>query len=287
MIDILVTVDENYIKHLNVMLVSLFEKTNSKIRVNCIFSDDIKKESLEKTKNIIKKYENDIEIYMIDEFREIFDILKNLKIGAHFKYTMYLRLFSDKIISKKIDKILYLDPDIIINDDIKKLYEIDLNNNYLGAIKEDYNGENKRRLFLNKKNYYNSGVLVINLKKMRDNDISTKIEKFIKNLNFENIIYPDQDIINIFYEENEILTVDPLWNVHNEYLRLNNYKVDDFKIVHYTGSTKPWNFTSLHPYRKYYIEYYNKINEEKFKYEDKNIKKIIKKIIKQIIKMKI
>ncbi len=286
MIEILVTVDENYMKHLNVMLLSLFEKTNSKIRVNCIFSDDIKKESLQKIKDTIKKYDNRIEIYMINEFREIFDMLKNLKTGAHFKYTMYLRLFVDKIISEKIDKLLYLDPDIIINDDIKKLYNIDLNENYLGAIKEDYSGENKKRLFLTKKNYYNSGVLIINLKKIREDNISKKIEYFIKNLNFENVLYPDQDIINLFYKEEEILEIDPLWNVHNEYLRLSNYKVDNFKIIHYTGSTKPWNYTSLHPYGKYYIENYNKANKEKFKYEDKNIGNILKRVIKKIIKRK-
>lgn len=287
MIDILVTVDDNYMQHLNIMLISLFENTNSKIRINCVFSDDIKEENRLKLKNTILKYNGILKIYEKESYIEIFEIIKKLKTGLHFRYTMYFRLILDIILIENIDKIIYLDPDIIINDDIKNLYEINLKNNYLGAIIEDYSDESKKRLKLKNKNYYNSGILLINLKLWRENFIGIKILEFIKKLDFENIIYPDQDIINLFFNSNEILEINPLWNVHNEYLKSKNYNVDEFKIIHFTGNIKPWHYRCLHPYKNYYFKYLSISEYKNFKFKDKNLVNFFKKYIKKLLGQKI
>ena len=287
MIDIVVTVDENYMQHLNVMLVSLFSNTKVKIVLHCIISDDVSNISLEKLRKVILQNNSILNIYNSESSNELFEFLKKLKINFHFKYTMYFRLFLDKILPKNIEKILYLDPDIIVNDDIENLYKIYLENFYLGAIEEDFENNNKKRLKIENKNYYNSGVLLINLKLWRENDISNKILHFIKNLDFEKILYPDQDIINLFFKDYEIKKLDPKWNIHAEYLILNNYYVEDFKIMHFSGSNKPWNYSCLHPYKNYYFKYLLISEYRNFEYKDKTFINFFKKYLKKLLGQKI
>lgn len=137
-----------------------------------------------------------------------------------------------------LDRVIYLDADIIVLKSLKSLYEIDADTYFSGVHDrgtpdrhfQDYIGLGK----LSKSSYINAGVLVMNLKLMRDeNYLRDKTSQIVKILQ----VAPchDQDVINILYQR-RIKLVDMKYNTF-AYEQI----TDDTVIVHFLGDTKPWN----------------------------------------------
>lgn len=99
-------------------------------------------------------------------------------------YTL-LRLFAD-IIDGMPDKILYLDVDIMFNNDIQKLYQIDIED-YEYAAARDHYGK-----FLINPNYINAGVLLFNMKKIKETGLLKKARKLIKT---KKLVFADQSAL--------------------------------------------------------------------------------------------
>ena len=125
------------------------------------------------------------------------------------------------------------DVDIIVNSDICYLFE-QKNNYVIAAVKEPGDKINLAQLNNNiglaeNNNYFNAGVMLMNCNKWRENNITQKIFNLYKNK--PNLKYADQDLLNIYFENNCTLLPDKFNRVC-----LN----DDTVIIHYTGATKPW-----------------------------------------------
>lgn len=121
----------------------------------------------------------------------------------------------------KEDKIIYLDVDTIVDGNLLELWSLNLNNNYIAAYFENW-----------KYNYINSGVLLMNLKLIRETKTDDVIIKLLKNCKFQ---FPDQDAMNLVFK-NRILGLDSKFNKLG---RDHVYK-DDFIIRHWAGIVKPW-----------------------------------------------
>ena len=158
------------------------------------------------------------------------------------------------------DKILYLDSDTLILDDLAEFFKTDLENLYAGVIK-DCIGEimckDNERLKI--KNYFNSGVMLLNAEKMREDNIS---EKLLENKKNSAIDYLDQEIFNITFKDSvKYLSPDYNYMVTNK--RLTQKTVKDFynvskispKIIHLTY-LKPWEHENI-PYSNEWMKYYN------------------------------
>jgi len=149
------------------------------------------------------------------------------------------------------DNIIYIDCDIIVRNDLERLYtEIDLGNNLLGAVFE-------------REGYFNSGFLVMNLKQMRKEHTSAELIKTLRSGEFE---FPDQDALNIVCE-GKVLGLPAFYNsirtfwlpqYKNDFLKI--YTEADFEemmshgTVHYTGG-KPWTILSV-KFDTWWEEYY-------------------------------
>ena len=114
------------------------------------------------------------------------EMLKNINKKTHYTPYIFLRLLADKI-TVLPDKILYLDTDIICYKDIKELYEIDMTNYEIAAAR-DFIG----RKWINPK-YLNSGVLLINLKKVKEENSFEKCRQMCMN---RKMLLPDQTALN-------------------------------------------------------------------------------------------
>lgn len=114
------------------------------------------------------------------------EMFKSTNMKTHYTPYIFLRLFADEI-SELPDKILYLDADIVFYDDIKKLYDINVEN-YDFAASKDYFG----RWFIDYK-YLNSGVLLMNLKKMRESKVLAECREMCIN---KKMLLPDQTALN-------------------------------------------------------------------------------------------
>ena len=150
------------------------------------------------------------------------DILKKIKISKNISLAAYYRLLVHLFFPKKINKIIYLDSDLIVNEDIGKLLELDIKNNYPLAVQEQDSYSkyvsspsgilNYKQLGLNPKNkFFNSCVLEINLDKWRLKNIGVKTINYIKN-NKKYIRLWDQKGIN-FVLANKIGKLDLRWNL--------------------------------------------------------------------------
>lgn len=159
-----------------------------------------------------------------------------------------------------LDRCIYLDADVLVNKDIAELYKTNLDHYYVGGVSDNFHSFEKflrdsRNLTMKKYGlkdgiYINSGVLLFNLKAIRD-DAAEKllISTLIKYSGDKDLLYYDQDLVNIAFN-GKIKTIDPRWNaIVNFYYRT---QVDCF-ILHFTSFHKPWNWPVI-PAHFLYLE---------------------------------
>lgn len=234
------------------------------------------------TLNVCDDTEKDIEKYICDNKREVsFIHLKEM--SKYFKFdfkttgwnpVILARLLIDKLLPNNIDRILYLDGDTIVRGDLSRLWTLDLGNNILAMGNEPTVDKNRKNsLGLKNCPYYNSGVLLIDLKKWREEDVGNKIIEYYKE-NGEKITAPDQDAINGALK-GRIYSLEPKYNYFNIYdqypywfiSRLCDYKYYDKDvylesknnpiIVHYLGEERPWRIGNHHRFKEDYNKYLN------------------------------
>lgn len=241
--NIVFAANNSYMEHLAVTLVSILINSDKEDKFTFyILSNDISKKSkhrLEKLKRI-----KDFEINYIEINNNDFE---NFPTRMHLTEQAYYRLQMSELISE--DRVLYLDSDIIVRKSLKDLYNTDLKGN-TAAVVEDImignsgNRNHKHRAEILSDNYFNSGVMLWDLNKSRDEDISQKCFDFIKN-NRESCLYCDQDPLN-FVLNNSCLFLDKKYNFqYNPFYKLTNeiYQKHNKEIVilHFASCKKPWN----------------------------------------------
>lgn len=176
---------------------------------------------------------------------------------------------------KEIDKVLYLDGDIIVREDLSDLFNIELESSF-GAVCPDtgslYSGNANVKRF---KNYFNSGVMLLNLKKLREEKATDKL--FELKMQSKNESLMDQNVFNE-YLNGKVSLISPEYNCL--YVNLvrsrNKFTIKDFnekyhtkfknlkeiakkaKIIHYSSKDKPWKFSNIplaDEWFKYYCKY--------------------------------
>jgi len=245
--------DEGYIMQTCVAITSILkcklEQTKYAIYVIC---NNVTRESID---NLKKLEENNFEIKIIelnDDGKYLRYDIKNIPASPAAMYK-----FSIPNILKDIDKVIYLDGDIIVRKDLIDLFKIDILDNYVGAVKETgglsrtlYNLFIKNNVF-----YFNSGVMLMNLKQMRKDNITDKLIEY--RLNGYNELM-DQDALNVVLK-NKVLELPFKYNTQLMFMYMNSaihkirkfYKLDETimdydsiigtsVVLHYSGKKKPW-----------------------------------------------
>lgn len=174
------------------------------------------------------------------------------------------------------NKVAYIDCDVIVRNDIGKLYnETNLDGYLLAAVAEakiENQGERWEALGCDSRNYFNSGFLLLNLKQMREEGTSAKM---LEALHADYLEFPDQDVLNIVCQGRTLL-LPPIYNsirtffiLHYKPDFLQRYSEEEWDAVqnhgtiHYTGG-KPWNIFSVrfNDWWKCYESLPNEIKEE-------------------------
>lgn len=257
--NILVTLNDNYIRPLFIMLESLFFHEKKPMNIYMFYSD-VSKENRRRLHTYIKsRGSRFIPVYVEA------DVFQNAPVFRYFTKEMYYRLLCSKLMPETEERVLYLDPDILIRGEISPLYEMDFSGKQVIGI-EDYAInhmliDKKEAIgFTKEDSYINSGVLLFNLKKMRENFV---LEDFIHILEqySEVVSFPDQDIINLYFKD-DIKFGERIYNYNTGYgsiggmlMYLLGWKREEKEpvIVHYMGKSKPW---QVDYYGKYFFEYY-------------------------------
>lgn len=263
MIDIVCNIDQSYIAYCGVMLGSLFEHNPSETFCIHAISSRVTPAQQMQLITFCQKYKATLTFYNVD-----FDSIKDFPIKAkdHLSLAAYLRLFMSELLPSDIDKVLYLDCDMIVVDSIRELWNIDISQVAVAAVEErpPYDTDSPLRLgYPSSFSYFNSGVMLINLKRWREKDLLRHCKEFLAN-QFEKIRLHDQDVLNaLLYDERLFLPI--RWNVMDFFLFTRPLVQECRKealqqaiaqpgIIHFTGKRKPWLHSCDSPYRNYYLK---------------------------------
>ncbi len=246
-IPIVIAFTPNYFIPATTCLHSVFVNSDktSKFHVICLLSEDLP----ERMKENIQLVGGNRAHY---SYINLQGKLEHIQVDPIYSVaTLYRLLLPDLL--PEYDKILYIDCDVIVRNDLAKLFNsTDIGDNYLGAVYEaalDFQEAHFREIGCDPANYINAGFLIMNLELLRQNNMS---EKFLDMLNATKLEFWDQDVINVLCKE-RIYALPPIYNSIRTFF-LPQYKhfflrryteadwraVQDHGTIHYTG-TKPWN----------------------------------------------
>lgn len=192
-----------------------------------------------------------------------------------YPISAYLRLLLPELLPKHLEKVIYLDTDVVVKGDLKELWHMEIENYALLAVQDAvhrfiYQAQHLQHLDLEAMDissdhkYLNSGVLVINLQQWRSERIADKVVEFLAH--HPELPYPDQDGINLVLA-GQWKELEPRWNqVHvlhffsawheSPYTQeLFNDALKHPSVIHFTSRPKPWIASCTHPQKSDFLQY--------------------------------
>ena len=279
-IPIFYAIDDGYAKFVAVSIKSLIMNANNNYNydINVIY-ENLSEENAQKLKSLETDNVKIILTEMNQNLSMITDKLGNRLREYTFTLTIFFRLFIP-VMFPKYDKCIYVDADTVISDDISRLYNEDLGDNYLGCIVDKSTIDNEilasyfeEVVGIPRDKYINSGVLLMNTKKLRELKIDEKFLDLYTKYGFD-VIAPDQDYINSMCCGH----IKYLSDIYDAMPNPNNKEVENPVIIHYNLFLKPWQYDDVQ-YYDYFWKYakstpfYDEILEIKNSYTDEDRKK--------------
>lgn len=262
-LDIALCFDKNLVQYAGVLIVSIME-TNRRnlIRFHIVHDGSLVDEDKDMLRNVLRKYKKEIYFYQIR------DQLDNLPV-TNYSPAAFIRIFLPQILPTEIGRVLYLDIDMIVMDDLKPLFETNLEGKYFACCIDDqeYSTRNFNRLKLEfhrwaDKSYFNTGMMLMNLKIWRELKLADRVLQYMTEHDKEIYHYADQDVLNcLFYENVKIIDsrYNVLLNFMTDYTKLDIRRekwgmiesaLKNPCIVHLYGWEHPWFKDAGNPYCK-------------------------------------
>lgn len=261
-IDIVFSSDDNYVQHCCAAIVSILLNSDASAYFRFYILDGgISKEN--KKKLLELKSIRDFSVQFIDMTKFDFSMFPMNR--KYISIATYYRLLLLEILPEYVNKVIYLDCDIIVEQDIKILWDYDINDYLAGVVEDEGSISQLKRLELpSKNNYFNAGVVVFNIEKLKKFNFKEKCINYYNN-NKDKISLQDQDILNGVL--NGLCKYFPLnWNTNSRLFfnnELEHHFTDDEAIsaikkpaiLHYTDKVKPWQKNCIHPLKEEYWKY--------------------------------
>lgn len=200
MFNVCFAADDNYSSYLDIVLISLFENNTFDDISVFVLDSGISEENINIIKNTCEKYGGIVSFINVENIEEKFDIsLNKMKVKGKFSLATYSRLFLVSLLPENVDKVLYLDCDALVLGSFEPIWDIDLSD-YLagGVLALNGNDDVKNAIDLDSSDrYINAGMLLVNLKKWREEDIEENLLNELVRLNNKGIHFGmDQGVIN-------------------------------------------------------------------------------------------
>ncbi|MBQ9245077.1 glycosyltransferase family 8 protein [bacterium] len=260
-INIAFCIDNNYPIFALIAMYSILENNTSNSTYNFyIVENNLSEKNKYKIEDFIKTKGQNVSFIHINT--DSIDNGENLYGRVNYRITRIAmaRIKLPEILPENIHRIIYLDADIIVTDDLLPLFEIDLEGKALGMVEDS---ENLFPGYIEE--YYNTGVLVMDIDIWRKENLPDQILTYFRDNRDFPFIVPDQDLVNIVLKD-KIKPLSSKWN--NQTKPFFNKNPDELKCIHhYFCEDKPWNFpkTNFITYKLYY-EYWDKSPFKNYKY---------------------
>ncbi len=279
-IPLIFAINDNYAKQLATAIVSIIKNSKAEYEFN-ILETGLSSEN----KEILTKIDKNINFIDMNKVLRNFDLEKYMSRRNDYKYIStetYYRFFIPELFLQ-YEKAIYLDADILVLDDLEKLWNEDISEYYAGVVEDsvlevflnnkdiktqtrpirDYETYFKQKLGKIKSEYFNAGVLLLNLDKIRKEGVVSKLWQFTQDES--PLEFQDQCVLNAVFENN-VKFLDYKWNTIK---RLNSFakQIGNAKkkknllraykkpsIFHYVGRSKPWEFNPSYDYNYSFIK---------------------------------
>lgn len=258
--------DDNYLQHCVAMLCSLYENNKEQEIVAHLLVDSLSQESRNVITTLSERYGNravfyDMKAEMLENI-QLNDVMLNGK--KMYSIATYYRMFLPSLLPSDIDKILYLDCDVIVLHDVSELFEMNMDGYGVAAVKDasPYDSYHRFKMGLTLQHpAFCAGVMMINLKYWRENDSQQKLLKYATH-QWEKVYMQDQDALNFVFRDHWMqlpykwgktpLSIAP---ADNSQKRFDIYEYVNIPcIYHYAAHAKPW-LDVWFPDRGYYWKY--------------------------------
>ncbi len=262
--NILCATDDAYVPWCGVMLTSLFENNKSHQITVYVLTQKLSDQNCSIFRQLGEKYGQTINIVTTDDVD--FEICP-IKETDHVSIATYLRLAAPHLLPNDVEKIIYLDCDIIVSGDLGALWDLDISGYALGVVYDEAYQDDEKYITLGlekRRRYFNAGVLLMNLKYFRKHDVMTRCFQVIKDIP-ERLLFHDQDTLNVVLEQ-ECINIHPRFNLQTGFLFTTvSFDKDTQKqireaieapvIIHFTGYNKPWQENSSTPFVPFFRHY--------------------------------
>lgn len=261
--ELLVTVDKNYIPPLQVMLTSLYMNNPGEDVELYLLHSKLQEKELEPLEKQCGRLGYKFFPVKIED-----SWFSQAPVTKQYPREMYYRLLAPCFLPQKLHRILYLDPDILVINSLRPLWETDMKGRLFAAAAHTgktnlANNINQVRLGTTNK-YFNSGVLLINLDQGRKEILPEEIFQYAGE-HAKELLLPDQDILNAVFGSRTLELDDYLWNYdarnYSTYLLRSggvcdmDWVMGNTGILHFCGKTKPWQAGYIHRFGILYKHY--------------------------------
>ncbi|MBR6615050.1 MAG: glycosyltransferase family 8 protein [Lachnospiraceae bacterium] len=270
--NILYASNDGFARHLGTSMYSLFDKNRGAETITVyVLSLGLSEENIRKLQEIADTFGRELVILELGDIRKRFDF--EVDTGG-YDISIMGRLFMGEMLPEEVDRVLYLDCDTVIVRSIEKMWKTNLGEAILGAVPEPtiYEAVKDFIGLGTEDSYYNSGVLLVDLKRWREEQVQEKLMQFLREKGGA-LFASDQDLINGALK-GRIHTLMPVCNFFPNY-RYFSYKTlvehsPSYKtvskeafhkakkhpmIIHYMGDERPWIRGNLNHYRLAYEKY--------------------------------
>ena len=271
MMNIVLATDNNFVQHCCVTLTSIL-CNNKEVNIYLI-SESLTESNINLLKVQTEKLGGKFHLSLVNK-----DVIAKLPMpesaAQHISPATYYRLFVAELLPIEVEKIIYLDCDIVVRKSLEDYWNINIDNKPIAAVyqrnswaENTYKGRQSAYDRLDMKGavgYFNAGSLLINLKYWRKYRVEETLLSYMQS-HYDKIINHDQDILNgCFYKQ--VVSISNIWNFRlpmrpefygADYISKAEIKKihDAAVVVHFVNRPKPWEYACVHPYVKEYYKY--------------------------------
>jgi len=260
--NIVCTIDNRYIRHCAVMLRTLHESNPGEDLTVYIVHEALDPNERAKLVGYLGTFLPSLSLLQVEP-----ELLKAFPVFGHISIATYFRLLLPSILPPLLERVLFIDSDIVINGSLGKLWETSLDGHAIAAVTDRNLDMQRQRLGLAPDSpYFNAGMMLIDLNRWRQDNVLERGMDYAK-ANSDKLNNWDQDVLNHLFEK-RVLLVHQRWNAMSHLWGLDpawleargglseeeQEAVADPAIIHFAGGgfAKPWSHRCPHPWKDRY-----------------------------------
>jgi lipopolysaccharide biosynthesis glycosyltransferase len=281
----LICADAAYVQHSAVCLASLLANNPDLFFNIAVVSRVTERLDEDRLRRSLARFSN--QSIAFRQFSPPADQLLPLNPLAHYTIDTYSRLWIGDFFPDDVERVLYLDGDIVVVGSIAELWNCDLEGNLLGTVDIPGSERGVERLGMRwEDGYFNAGMLLIDLAQWRATGAMQRVLDYI-NANPDRVLY-DQDALNACFHDHR-KRVDYKWNAIWPFfggtmqLPMSAGEIErvrrEARIIHYNGASKPWDYLCDHPRRAEYAKYLKMTEWRDFVPADRTLVNRVRKVV--------